>query len=248
MHVRESRTGFTLVELLVVIGIIAVLIAMLLPALSRVRDSATTISCQSNMRQLAQATLIYAHSNRGALPFSTKDDSGANPLRQGVPWFTYMANNVPEKVRQCPGLTAKRWDNATKKMVFPTVDQWSDEFKGLHWIAVNQTVFPRNDQWQPAPGNVGTAIGRKLSQFNRSAEIMMIIDNDKQDFAGGWHPGEHLRFRHSGGESINIGFMDGHVETWDWKSCREGQDLGYAKNLFAGNTDVLPWGEGRLMK
>ncbi|MGN6626257.1 MAG: type II secretion system protein [Tepidisphaeraceae bacterium] len=60
--------AFTLVELLVVIGIIALLIAMLLPALHRARSAAVMTKCMSNHRQVMQAMLMYVNDNRGRLP------------------------------------------------------------------------------------------------------------------------------------------------------------------------------------
>jgi len=65
---QRQRRAFTLVELLVVIAIITVLIGILLPALSRARARAQVVACESNLRQIAIATLGYAADHKGTLP------------------------------------------------------------------------------------------------------------------------------------------------------------------------------------
>jgi len=80
----RSRFGFTLVELLVVIGIIALLISMLLPVLQKAKDAANSAKCSSNLRQLMMGMLYFANDNKGSLP--GRDNDRGNPKEEYRDW------------------------------------------------------------------------------------------------------------------------------------------------------------------
>src|SRR5688572_10447584 len=86
-HAARRNRGFTLVELLVVIGIIAILIGVLLPALRRAREAAKSVQCMSNIRQISQATISWANEHKGYMP----GHGGFAKYR----WDPYVGSIVP---------------------------------------------------------------------------------------------------------------------------------------------------------
>lgn len=91
---RQPMHGFTLVELLVVIGIIALLISLLLPALSKARESANRIKCSANLRTLGQALQQSANDHQGYMPIA-----GSTFVQGGSAWPTSVNMGDPTRRR-----------------------------------------------------------------------------------------------------------------------------------------------------
>ena len=94
----HRRGGFSLIELMVVIGIIAILVALLLPSLQRAKQQAKSVQCKSNLHQIGQALLMYSNEWKGWI---YPPGLGANkPPDQRWPIFVFKVWNPP--VMKCP--------------------------------------------------------------------------------------------------------------------------------------------------
>ena len=103
MKIPKFNKGFTLIELLVVIAIIGILAGILLPVLSRARESARRTQCMSNIKQIGMGLIMYANENSELFPSDTAY-AGASPAMRGLNllYDTYISDN---RVFNCPSDT-----------------------------------------------------------------------------------------------------------------------------------------------
>lgn len=137
MSKQVKRKGFTLVELLVVIGIIALLISILLPSLNRARETANRIKCAANLKQIGLAVQLYENENKGNYPRTVY-----NPAPGSVTCLTDQTNgsgvvdpfvapnNKPNDIMYTIWLIIRTQDITTEVFICPSSNEEKDTFGG----------------------------------------------------------------------------------------------------------------------
>ncbi len=129
----KRRTGFTLIEVLVVVAIIALLVAILLPSLSRARMQARSVQCQSNLKQQGYAALMYANENRRILPGG--NDNSVETLIWNFRRAVIRTINRGAEIFYCPANTIRPW--TVKNFFIPGDAVGPGAGKILYWWVAN---------------------------------------------------------------------------------------------------------------
>ena len=213
------RRAFTLVELLVVIGIIALLMGILMPALSRARETARRTACASNLRQLALAVHMYASDFQNRLPFANSETLETNGQWNGGGWlYKHPNNSQPEHVEE-----GALWPILKNRAVYrcPSDDPpWdSGPTQNLSSYMMNGAVN----------GYAKIVPALKLSRFKGDAIMFMEPDPKNTGGSGSWNDGNNnadnsLTDRHHKGGSVAR--FDGGVE---YMTCAEYREEGKRK-------------------
>jgi prepilin-type N-terminal cleavage/methylation domain-containing protein/prepilin-type processing-associated H-X9-DG protein len=137
------RHGFTLVELLVVIGIIALLMALLMPALSRAREDSRRVKCLSNLKSIGQGLYTYAQTYRDRLPNGNFRGS-ANPDKGDQVLVQFAQDYETPGVFYCPSDNDSQPQKITNNYVsMADSARTSYDFYSLYWMPENGPKLPR---------------------------------------------------------------------------------------------------------
>jgi prepilin-type N-terminal cleavage/methylation domain-containing protein/prepilin-type processing-associated H-X9-DG protein len=194
---RSTPKAFTLVELLVVIGIIAILIGILLPTLSRARESANSVKCMSNLRTMGQALFIYVGFNKGSMPYGQviKNDRigplGLVYTGPSVSWTILMAQALNKNAGESYTDASSRAGSSTISpyaiFICPTAPESQADSVITHYSA-HPRLIPNLADRDPyekdlnPPGKYVTTV--KLARIKRSTEIAVIFDGSVANDTG----------------------------------------------------------------
>lgn len=215
----RPRGGFTLVELLVVIGIIA----LLLPALQSARESAKTVQCASNLRQMGMCVVMYTADNKGKwLPpyrLTAKIGNVAQPY-----YFQYLPGLYLKEsygIMICPSdnffqPVPPNW--VPRTAVYPRL--FSDQIRDVRYsYAMNQNtprmrdpVYPGPPVWHPHWYNPGS-----LTVIDDAARFALYIETNRFALITHRSLPIYYRFEHGKRKLMNLCFADGHVEARESK-------------------------------